>query len=145
MLTSKAGTQGLLLDTHVWLWMLFQDPHITRSRALLRIEAAERQGLLYLSAISLCEVGMLAAKKRIQIPYDCLTWVQEALKMPGLNLVPLTPEIAIGASVLPGDVHGDPADRLLIATARQLTATLVTGDERILSYGKQGHISTLSI
>lgn len=134
-----------LLDTHVWLWILFEDPRITKSQAWPIVERAEQHSFTYLSVVSLCEIGMLAAKKRIQIPTDCLKWVQEAIQQSNLQLTELTPEIAIGASYLPGDIHNDPADRLLISTARQLNATLVTYDTQILRYGEQGHVMTLSV
>ena len=65
----------------------------------------------------------------------------EMLAAPGLHLVPLTPEIAVQSTRLPGTVHGDPADRILIATARVLNATLLTADAKIRAYGKSGHLS----
>ena len=79
-------------------------------------------------AISVWEVGMLEAKGRIQCGNNCLDWVKKALAAPGLRLIPLSPEIAIESSRLPGGFHGDPADRILAATSHILKATLLTKD-----------------
>ncbi|HCV25099.1 MAG TPA: PIN domain nuclease, partial [Candidatus Latescibacteria bacterium] len=70
---------------------------------------------------------------------------RQALSSPGLSLAPLTPDIALASSRLPGEIHGDPADRMLIATARSLGATLVTRDRRILEYSQAGHVTTLAV
>ncbi|MBI2504540.1 MAG: PIN domain-containing protein [Candidatus Latescibacteria bacterium] len=64
---------------------------------------------------------------------------------PGISLAPLTPEIALASSRLPGELPGDPADRIIVATARILNATLVTRDKKIIAYSKQGHVSVLTI
>jgi PIN domain nuclease of toxin-antitoxin system len=71
-------------------------------------------------------------------------WFQTLLARPGICLTPLTPEAAIQAASLPGELHRDPADRLLIATARDLGAPLVTRDPRILAYAAQGHLDAIS-
>lgn len=125
----------LLLDTHTWLWLVGGAEPLKRP-VLSAVEGAARRGRIRVSAISVWEVAMLQAKGRIRLAKDCLAWVQEALSAPGTSLVPLTPEIAVESSRLPGEFHGDPADRILVATARLLDATLLTRDERILAYGK---------
>ena len=86
---------------------------------------------------------MLEAKGRIRFSQTYLDWVRQALAAPRLRLVQLTPEIAIESSRLPGDIHGDPADRILAATARLLGATLITQDQKLLKYGEQFFISVL--
>ena len=134
----------LLLDTHVWLWLVGGAEPLKRT-VLSAVEGAARRGRIRVSAISVWEVAMLEAKGRIRLAKDCLAWVQEALAAPGTSLVPLTPEIAVESSRLPGDFHGDPADRILIATARLLDATLLTRDERILTYGKGKHVSVMPV
>ena len=70
--------------------------------------------------------------------------VHRALAVPGLSLAPMTPDIAVEACYLPGDFHGDPADRLIVATARVEGATLVTRDAGIVAYGRVGHLSVLA-
>jgi len=132
----------LLLDTHVWLWVVGGAIPLKRP-VLSAVERAARRGLIRVSAISVWEVAMLDAKGRIRLSKDCLAWVTEALVAPGVSLVPLTPEIAVESSRLPGTFHGDPADRILVATARLLGAVLVTRDKTILSYGKGKHVSVM--
>jgi PIN domain nuclease of toxin-antitoxin system len=87
---------------------------------------------------------MLEAKGRLQLKMGCVEWVKQALATPGLSLYPLNPEIAIESSRLPGRFHGDPADRLLAATARITGALLLTKDERLLEYGRQRHAPVLA-
>ena len=87
---------------------------------------------------------MLAAKNRVILRTPLLEWVREALKTPGLSLVPLTPEIAVDSTQLPGQFHGDPADRIIVASARYTGATLLTRDRGILSYSKQLHVRAIA-
>ncbi len=86
---------------------------------------------------------MLESKGRIQIPINCLDWVNKALQAPGILLAPITPKIAIESSRLPGKFHGDPADRLIVATARILDATLITHDKKLIAYGAQKNLNIL--
>ena len=97
-----------------------------------------------MAAISLWEVAMLEVRQRLVLTKPALQWVQDALAAPGLSLAPLSPEIAVDACRLPADPGGDPADRMIVATARQSGATIVTRDRRILEYGRQGHVATLA-
>jgi PIN domain nuclease of toxin-antitoxin system len=113
--------------------------------AIRVVEEAAHFGLVGVSVISVWEVAMLEAKGRIRLSKDCLSWVNEALRAPGLGLIPLTPEIAVDSSRLPGVFHGDPADRILVATARRQGAILLTRDEKILSYGKAKHLSVMAV
>ncbi len=108
---SKAETGNLiLLDTHTWIWLINGDEQLKSSEALPLIEQAAQLSNVKVSAISVWEVSMLEGKGRISFSMDCLDWVKQALDAPGLSLVPLTPEIAVLSSRLPGDFHGDPAD-----------------------------------
>jgi PIN domain nuclease of toxin-antitoxin system len=134
----------LLLDTHVWLWLVGGAESIERP-VVTAVEGAARRGGIRVSAISVWEVALLDAKGRIRLAKDCLAWVREALAAPGISLVPLSPEIAVESSRLPGEFHGDPADRILVATARLLGAALLTRDERILAYGKGKHVSVMPV
>jgi PIN domain nuclease of toxin-antitoxin system len=84
---------------------------------------------------------MLVAKQRLVVSLPCQDWVRQALQVPGLSLVPLTPEIAVQASFLPGEFHGDPADRIIVATARATGAVIVTADQRILDYARDGNVA----
>lgn len=134
----------LLLDTHVWLWLMGGEGEM-KSSAIRVIEEAAYHGLVRVSVISAWEVAMLEARGRIQLSKDCMTWINEALRAPGIALFPLTPEIAVESSRLPGAFHGDPADRILVATARRLGAILLTRDEKILAYGKARHLSVMAV
>lgn len=133
----------LVLDTHIWIWLLNGDADRLSEESLSAIEVAGQSAQLGVCAISIWEVGMLESKGRLRLSKGCLDWVREALSAPGLRLLPLTPEIAIESSRLPGQIHGDPADRILAATARILNATLVTKDLKLLEYGEQSYLSVL--
>jgi PIN domain nuclease of toxin-antitoxin system len=97
-----------------------------------------------LSVISVWEVALLEAKGRVSLQMDCEAWVRRALAAPGLTLAPLTSEIAIQSTRLPGVLHGDPADRLIVATARAHGAVLMTKDRRLLAYGRAKHVRVIS-
>ena len=133
----------LILDTHIWIWAI--NGEITRlsTEGLEAIEIASKNNQLGVSAISVWEVGMLESKGRIQCRKVCLDWVRDALSAPGLRLLPLTPEIAIESSRLPGELHGDPADRILVATSRIMKATLVTKDRKLIEYAAQSYMSAI--
>ncbi|MGI8745915.1 MAG: type II toxin-antitoxin system VapC family toxin [Bryobacteraceae bacterium] len=138
------NSSPLLLDTHCWLWIQSGgDGELSRS-AVAEIEHAGGRGALLVSAMSVWELSMLAAKGRIILRTPLLEWVHEALKTPGLSLVPLSPEIAVESTQLPGQFHGDPADRIIVASARYTGATLLTRDRGILSYSKQEHVRAIA-
>lgn len=130
----------LLLDTHVWLWFALGNADRLGEGARRQIEDAAYQGKLAVSAITPWEIAMLEIKGRITLGTPCEKWVANALKLPGLRLIGLEPEIAIASTRLPGKFHPDPADRILAATARALDATLATVDERIIAYAKAGYL-----
>ena len=142
MPTHKAE-QKLVLDTHIWVWLLEGATSLTPN-VQRRIEASARDDDLLVSAISVREVAMLEAKGRLTFDQDCNAWVKDALSAPGISLVPLAPEIAVASTRLPADFHGDPADRIIVATARAEGHTLVTADGAILSYAKSGNLSVLA-
>jgi len=86
---------------------------------------------------------MLESKGRIQIPMNCLDWVNKALNAPGISLAPITAKIAIESSRLPGEFHGDPADRLIVSTARTLDAILITHDKDIIKYSANKYVKVM--
>lgn len=134
--------ETVLLDTHVWLWMAGGERMAPAARK--RIEAAAAGEALVMSPISLWEVGILAAKGRIAVRPDCLTWVAEALEKTGVRLLPLSAEVAVKSSFLPEGFHGDPADRIIVASAIACPATLVTRDAQILAYARRGRFKAVS-
>ena len=134
----------LILDTHVWVWLFDKDPRIRHCAGA--IEAAADDDGVGVSAISMWEIGMLVAKRRLTLNRPGpLEWLREALAQPGLTLVPLTPEIAVESAALPGGFRSDPADHIIVATARIHNATLVTRDQRIVAYGQQGFVKVLPV
>lgn len=132
-----------LLDTHVWVWMLNDDPKARRARARAKIESAAVENALKVSWISIWEVSMLEAHGRIVLPVPLREWIYEALGAPGVSLAELEPDILIESTRLPGGFHSDPTDEILIATARRLNAALVTADRKILQYAKRNFVKVL--
>ena len=132
----------LLLDTHVAIWLSEGSKRL--APAVRRtIERATRVDGVTISSISFWEVGILAQKGRVTLPQRLAPWRTAILSQPGVDEVPVSSDIAIEAIELPGSMHGDPADRLIVATARITGARLVTADERIVTYGRQGHVIVL--
>ena len=96
--------------------------------------AAEEGSLIGVSAISCWEVAKLVELGRVALSCSLEEWLDQALSYPGVQLIALTPEIAIESTRLPGDFHRDPADQIIVATARVYGCSLVTSDEKILKY-----------
>lgn len=134
----------IVLDTHVWLWVVEGDRSQLASHAIQAIDAS-RRGDIHVSAISVWEVAMLEAKGRISLSRPVDDWVRSALRAPGTRLLSLAPEIAIESTRLPGSAHGDPADRILIASARVTGGKLATRDRVILNYATGGHVAALDV
>ena len=133
----------LLLDTHYWIWLQSGAKSHLTPRIVRLVEQSAAQGSMLLSVISVWELGVLEAKGRIRLHASCDQWVREALATPGLSLAPLTPDIALESSRLPGLFHGDPADRIIVATARSFGARLLTRDRQMLEYGRQRHVAVV--
>jgi len=142
-LPAGGPARAVLMDTHVLVWLVVGDGRL-RPAARRRIEAAAQEQQLWVSAITPWEIGMLVAKGRLVLNRDVMDWLHAALALPGIRLAPLAPALAVASTRLPGELHGDPADRLIVATARQLGATLVTADLALLAYGRHGHVGVLS-
>ena len=132
----------ILLDTHVLVWAVEGDRRLG-TNASTAIAAAERTGLVGVSAITPWEIALLAERNRLRLVQEVGTWIEAVLALPGIKLMPIEPEIAIDSARLPGAFHADPADRLIIATARHSGARLLTADGTILSYAKRGHVDTI--
>ena len=87
---------------------------------------------------------MLVAKERLRLNRDVSDWIDAALVLPGVHLEPLSPGIAVASTRLPWQVHPDPADRILLATARHLDATLISADRQMLTYAEQGFVRCIA-
>ena len=116
-----------VFDTHVWVWAAAGDARAVKIR--------EFSGTAFVSAISQWEVSMLAMKGRLELKPNEPTWFSENLKPP-VALAPLTSEISTTSCQLP-DFHGDPADRIIVATAITLGIPLITADEKIILWNEQ--------
>lgn len=134
----------VLLDTCAAVWIGNRDA--IAPDALQSIRDAARTAGILVSAVTGWEIGLATTKPRhplVLLPTAQL-WLADLLARPGFRTVPLAPEVALSAAYLPGDFHRDPADRLLIATARDLGVPLVTRDRRILNYAAQGHVEAIA-
>ena len=132
----------ILLDTHVLVWMLEDDPRLGTGARTALDRAGEPGGVL-VSAITPWEIAMLVQKGRLVLSQDVGTWLETVLALPSLRVAPLEPKISVDSARLPGTLHADPADRIIIATARHLSVPLVTADRAILDYGAAGHVTTI--
>ena len=122
----------IVLDTHIWVWWVHGVPALSAStRAPL--DSSEQTGIA-VSAISCWEVAKLVERGRLTLPCPVLHWLQQALSYPGVRLIELSPHICAESTQLPGEFHRDPADQIIVATARILDAPLVTVDGKILKY-----------
>jgi PIN domain nuclease of toxin-antitoxin system len=133
----------LLLDTHVWLWLVAGSPDLS-TEARHSIDGAAAAGTLRIAAISLWEIALLASRGRIVLGKSISLWLEEALADPGPAIDPLSPQIAIESHALPDDFHRDPADRMIVATARVTSAVLMTRDQQILDYAARGHLNAIA-
>jgi PIN domain nuclease of toxin-antitoxin system len=140
-----ATPTAVLLDTCSVIWLANGDR--MRQQAVDAIIAAGLAGNLFVSPISAWELGVLARTRGGQRPLQFLpdpkAWFTRVMAGPGIRPAPFTADIAVEASYLPGNVHGDPADRLLLATARHIGVPIVTRDSRILAYGRHGHVAAI--
>jgi len=118
----------VLLDTHIWLWWLTGSPELGDSERMAVDRAAEAQEV-FLSAISLWEAQMLHSKKRIELPLPFAEWLRRAAAPAIARVLPLDTEVVVALDHLPRGFRGDPADRLIAATARAHRLPLATSDE----------------
>ncbi|MEX0726484.1 MAG: type II toxin-antitoxin system VapC family toxin [Planctomycetaceae bacterium] len=122
----------IVLDTHIWVWWVHDDPQLTDAQKKL-IQDQEDQGL-GISVISCWEVAKLVEYDRLTFPCSVSDWFEQALAYPGIQLLNLTPRIAAESTQLPGAFHRDPADQIIVATARVSDCELLTADAKILKY-----------
>ena len=121
---------SVLLDTHVWVWWLTADPRL-RAAERAALDASAEKSELYLSAISLWEAQMLHSKKRLDLPVAFAEWLELAADPSMLKVVPLDVGVVLALDALPSSFHGDPADRVIVATARAHALALATRDAAI--------------
>jgi PIN domain nuclease of toxin-antitoxin system len=132
---AKSKPPSLLLDTHIWLRYLGVSGNL-RPSSIPVIEDAAATDTLYISAITIWEIALLVRLEKLRLQPNVSMWIREALDKPGIHLLPLSPEIAIDSVNLPEPMHKDPADRILVASARIENLTLVTRDKKILAFAE---------
>lgn len=128
----------IVLDTHVWVWWVHDGERLTQAQRDAVV--ANETDLIGVSAISCWEVAKLVESGRLELPCALDEWFNQALSYPGVQLLALTPEIAIESTRLPGEFHRDPADQMIVATARVYGCPLLTSDEKITNYS---HVTTI--
>ena len=122
----------ILLDTHVWWWSLTEPENLSK-KAIAFIKQAKTDER-FISSISIWEFAMMVAKKRIELKISPAKWLARAIDETGIMVIELSPDIATDSCSLPGEFHKDPADRIIVATARVHNLTLLTKDQKILDY-----------
>jgi PIN domain nuclease of toxin-antitoxin system len=128
----------IVLDTHIWIWWVHGDSRLTASQ-IQHLKNNEASGL-GVSVISTWEVAKLLEVGRLNLSSPIDQWMSQALAYPGIHLLELTPRIAIESTRLPGSFHRDPADQIIVATARIHGCAVLTADAKILGYP---HVATL--
>lgn len=127
----------ILLDTHIWIWWVHGDPQLPPNLGQY-IQQREAQGI-GVSTISRWEVAKLVERGRLALPGSVSEWLRQALGYPGVRLLDLSPQVAVESTQLPGAFHRDPADQIIVATARVYQCPLVTMDQNIRAYS---HVQT---
>lgn len=130
----------IVLDTHALIWWASGARDQLSSAATQAIEAELEGGRIMVSSISAWELAMLVARGRIALSMDIGEWLSVLGEIAAVGFVPVDNDIAVKSASLPGEFHKDPADRIIVATARKLAAPLVTADEKIRAYP---HVRTI--
>ena len=130
---------ALLLDTCAVLWVANKQPISPESRSA--IDSAAAAGAILVSPISAWELANLVRKGRITLAMSPDAWFEAMLALPGMKLAPMPPGTLIASSFLPGDPPSDPADRIIVATARAENLIVVTRDRELISYGSEGKLA----
>lgn len=131
----------ILLDTHVLIWFADGDTRLGEA-ARDTVGAAIGSGEAIFAAISMWEIGMLVARGHVTLAMLPDIWI-ERLEDVGLVIADMTHQIALDAGSMPREIHGDPCDRIIMATARCFNCPLLTADSRLLDYGSEGRLKTI--
>lgn len=129
------GADSIVLDTHIWIDVAFGRGGFA-PRILRKLDRAAAAGRLHVAAITCWEIAMLAREGKLHVRGTVLGWLEQALELTRTSVVSFVPAIAVDAVELPSWGHADPADRIIVATARHLGASLVTRDTEILEYAE---------
>lgn len=129
----------IVLDTHAWVWLI-SDPERLSKVARNAIEKDIENRAIHVSSISAWEIALLTKRGRLKLSMDVADWISASESLPVLKFIPVDNRIALRSTMLPGKLHHDPADRIIVATALLLGATLITRDDKLLRYR---HVDTL--
>lgn len=129
----------IVLDTHAWIWWV-SNPELLSEKAKQIIDEAATGKSVFISSISAWEIAILVSRDRLKLTMSPDDWVAASEALPFFEFVPVSNSIALKSVQLPGSLHNDPADRIIIATAVSLGAYLVTKDEKIRNYP---HVKTV--
>jgi len=130
----------IILDTHILLWSLIKPEELSEN-IKQKIEEAQNNDSLIISSITLWEIAMLNLKKKISIYGTISDFLKNISEINGLKIIDISPKIAAESVLLMDDFHGDPADRIIVATARVNSATLITRDQKILDWAQHGYLN----
>ena len=129
----------IVLDTHAWIWWV-SNPEFLSDKAKQIIDEAVTNRNVLISSISVWEVAILVSRGRLKLTMNPDDWVAASEALPFFDFVPVSNSIALKSVQLPGILHNDTADRIIIATAISMGAVLVTKDEKIRNYS---HVKTV--
>ncbi|MBU1690632.1 MAG: type II toxin-antitoxin system VapC family toxin [Gammaproteobacteria bacterium] len=129
----------IVLDTHILIWWVTDDAALSKT-AKDEINRELEGGDIIISAISAWEISMLVANRRLVLSMEVNAWLSTVAEIEAVSFMPVDIEIATKSVELPGEFHKDPADRMIVATARKLGVPLVTKDEKIRAYP---HVKTI--
>lgn len=124
---------SIMLDTHVWVWYATGDKRLSRG-AKEAIGKEPDDESMVVSIISCWEIAKLVEKGKLKLSFPIRDWLDSAIRLKGITLQELTPEICIQSTELPGSFHGDPADQIIVATSKILHIPLITADRMIQDY-----------
>jgi PIN domain nuclease of toxin-antitoxin system len=124
----------IVLDTHALVWWISRDNSRLSAKALQAIKNEMNHDGVRASSISAWEIAMLVSKGKLELSMDVLHWLDVAGEVEGFRFVPVDNLIAVKSLSLPGNFHADPADRIIVALAREMAAPLVTADGKISRY-----------
>ncbi|MFT5396879.1 MAG: PIN domain nuclease of toxin-antitoxin system [Gammaproteobacteria bacterium] len=130
----------IVIDTHVLVWWANGSDSLSTAASKLIKDTLGSDGEVIISSISAWEIAMLIKKGRLVLSMDVENWLDEVSQIDGVRFIPVDNEISIKSTMLPGEFHKDPADRLIVATARKLAVPLITADEKIIQYE---HVKTI--
>ena len=130
----------IIIDTHILIWWVNGDNSLSNNVTRAIEKTIDDDSEVIISAISAWEVAMLIQKDRLILNMDVESWLDEIAHIDGVRFAPVDNDIALKSALLPGHFHKDPADRIIVATARKLAIPLATADKKILAYE---HVKTI--